>query len=73
MTTITMMGVVIQQDIDMTYGPIERFAHAAGLHTGHIKKKKKKKPEPVKSGEGSAFRDYRGVDGAVEDAEKGKK
>jgi hypothetical protein len=57
----------------MTYGPIERFAHAAGLHTGHIKKKKKKKPEPVKSGEGSAFRDYRGVDGAVEDAEKGKK
>jgi len=25
------------------------------------------------NGEGSAFRDYRGADGAVEDAEKGKK
>lgn len=56
----------------MTYGPIERFAHSVGLHTGHMKKKKKKKPV-VKSGEGSAFRDYRGVDGAVEDAARGKK
>jgi hypothetical protein len=31
------------------------------------KKKKKKKPE------GSAFRDYRGVEGILDDANKGKK
>jgi hypothetical protein len=32
-----------------------------------------KPPEKKKDPEGSTFRDYRGIDGAVEDAEKGKK
>lgn len=31
------------------------------------------KPPPAKKPSGSTFRDYRGVDGAVEDAQKGKK
>ena len=57
------------------YGPIETFAHHLGLHTGHIKKKKKKKKKvsPRKSGEGSTFRDYRGVEGVLEDAHGKKK
>lgn len=43
-------------------------------HLRHPKKRTPSKPEANEDGyKGSAFRDYRGVDGAVEDAEKGKK
>lgn len=45
-------------------------------HLRNPKQRTPSKPEktaPEPNGEGSAFRDYRGVDGAVEDAEKGKK
>lgn len=57
------------------YGPIEKFAHHLGLHSDHIKKKKKKKKTRPKRevGEGSTYRDYRGIEGVLEDAQKGKK
>jgi len=50
-------------------GTINRFKNALGINAGKKIRKGKKK----RSAEGSAFRDYRGVDGAVDDAEKGKK
>ena len=43
------------------------------LHLDDKKKAKKKKKEPEKAHPGSVYRDYRGVDGAVNDAERGKK
>ena len=51
----------------MTNGPIERFKEFVGIDKKKPKKKKKSKPA-----EGSTFRDYRGPNGVVEDAEKGK-
>jgi hypothetical protein len=60
----------------MTNGPIKKqslkeWMEAAEKYLNPPKKdeKKKKKKKP----EGSAFRDYRGVEGVLEDAQKGKK
>jgi len=53
-------------------GPIERFKDFAKLNVKKGRKGPKrggKKRNPA----GSTFRDYRGVDGAVNDAQKGKK
>ena len=54
-------------------GPIERFKDFAKLNTK--KGRKGPKSRAARKGKypsGSARRDYRGVDGAVSDAEKGK-
>jgi len=62
------------QDIKMANGPIKYFTDFFHLHdeaTAHGKKKKKKKKSKKKVNYNR--RDYRGVDGAVEDAERGKK
>ena len=48
----------------MTSGPIKRFKDAIGMNPRKGRRKKKKK------GKGSKFRDYRGVDGVLEDAQK---
>ena len=53
----------------MANGPVKYFTDFFHLHdekTAHKKKKKKKKVSYNR-------RDYRGVEGAVKDAEKGKK
>lgn len=52
------------------HGPIEKFKTHLGLNRKGYKKGKKK---PRHHNIGSVFRDYRGVDGAVEDAETGRK
>ncbi len=67
---ITIKAAVRLQDTNMTDGPIKYFTDFFHLHdeaTAHKKKKKKKKKVSYNR------RDYRGVEGAVEDAEKGKK
>ena len=57
---------VTQQDISMK-GPNRRFKVSPNLNPFRPKKKKKrsKKKKPV----GSTFRDYRGIDGVLKDAE----
>jgi hypothetical protein len=52
----------------MTYGPIKRFKKAVGLGP----KKGSRKGKKRKQHSGSTFRDYRGIEGALDDAYKGK-
>ena len=50
------------------HGPIKTLKSHLGLIPKKGRKGKKKK-----KGSGSVYRDYRGVEGALEDAQKGKK
>jgi len=49
-------------------GPIEKFKSHLGLNRKKVRKGTKRRNKP-----GSVYRDYRGIEGAVEDAVKGKK
>ena len=51
------------------HGPITKLKS----HLGLIPKKTKRGNKKKKKGSGSVYRDYRGVEGALEDAQKGKK
>ena len=50
-------------------GPIERFKSHLGLIKKRVHHGTKKRDRAV----GSTYRDYRGIDGVVEDAVRGKK
>jgi len=69
MTTTPIKGVAIPQDIDML-GMINKYSVEAFIK---VMNKNKKKAPKKKKPSGSTFRDYRGVDGVVDDANKGKK
>ena len=61
-------GVAILQDIKM-HGPTKRYSVSPHLNPFKAKKRRKKGEKKAKKPKGSKFRDYRGVDGALKDAE----
>ena len=51
------------------HGPTKRYSVSPHLNPFKAKKRRKKGEKKAKKPKGSKFRDYRGVDGALKDAE----
>ena len=56
----------------MTNGPLKRSNRPWQLGPFKTKKGYKKGPKPTRKPKGSTYRDYRGVEGVLEDAQKSK-